>query len=143
MADTGYNWDAAWSYAKDAGGGDWDGDDIADSASIVSNTAISLDGYAACIIGVSLVEDNTGAVDSDGVDIYVLGHSGDGYEEITSGVGCPYRFNVLAVQNDTVNVQFSIDPRHYDDFLIAIVNNCGQTLTTTVQYKRATIPAAS
>lgn len=141
MADTGYNWDAAWSFVKDSGFGDWDSDAIADAGNRTSNTAISLDGYAACIIGVSLVEDNTGAIDGV-VTIYVLGHSGDGYEEI-GGVGSPFAFTVTPVQNDTVNLQFAIDARYYDDFLIAIENESGQELVTTVQYKRATIPVAS
>jgi len=141
MADTGYNWDAAWSYVKDSGGGDWDGDDIADAANMTSNTAISLDGKAACIVGVALYEDNTGAIDGV-VTIYVLGHSGDAAEEI-GGVGSPFAFTVTPVQNDTVHVQFAVDPRYYDDIIIAMENESGQTLTTTVQYKTATIPVAS
>jgi hypothetical protein len=143
MADTGINWPAAWSFAKDAGGGDWDADAIADGADIISNTAISLDGYVGAIIGVSLVEDNTGAVDADGVDIFILGHSGDGDEEVTSGVGSPLKIKLLAVQNDTVEFQFSISALDYDDFKIALSNDCGQELSTTVQYKLGSVPVAS
>jgi hypothetical protein len=35
-----------------------------------------------------------------------------------------------------------VDPKYYDDFLIAMENEAGQELATTVQYKRAVVTTA-
>ena len=140
MSDTGYNWDAAWTFVQKSGGGDWDDLAQADTGYAYS-AAMSLDGKAACIIGIELDEDAAGAPDANGLDIYVLGHSGEAHEEYTIGV--PFTFNVLAVQSDVVHLQFSVDPKYYDDFVIGIYNDCGVAIDTTVRVKYATIPAAT
>ena len=80
MPETGYNW-GAWAFAKDEDGGDWDADALVDDATEVSNTSISLDGKAACQVGIVLAEGNTGAIDGD-VTIFVLGSSGIADEEV-------------------------------------------------------------
>ena len=139
MADTGYNW-GSWAFVQDADPSDWDAEALADAATETSGTAISLDGKAACIVGVGLYEDNTGAIDGD-VTIYVLGETDVAYEETT--IGNPWCFNITPVQNDTVYTQFSISPAHYDNFKIAVENQAGQALAVTVKYKTATIPVAS
>ena len=138
-ADTGYNW-GAWAFVADADPSDWDDEALADNATETSGTAISLDGKAACIIGIIAYEDNTGAIDGV-VTVYVLGETGGGYEETTTG--SPYLFTFTPVQNDTVYLQFAIDPKYYDNFKIAIKNEGGQALAMDVRYKTATIPAAS
>jgi hypothetical protein len=139
MADTGYNW-GSWAFVQDADPSDWDAEALADNATETSGTAISLDGKAACIIGIGLYEDNTGAIDGV-VTIYVLGETDVAYEETT--IGNPMQFTITPVQNDTVYTQFSIDPRDYDNFKIAVKNEGGQELAVTVKYKTATIPVAS
>lgn len=144
MADTGYNW-GDWAFVKDDGGTDWDADALADNATEISNTAISLDGKAACIIGVGMLE-AAGAIDGV-VGIYVLGETGVAYEEvgatIAAPIGSPWYFTITPVQTDTVYKQFAIDPKYYDNFKIAIRNESGQSLAFTVKYKTATIPVAS
>lgn len=140
MADTGYNW-GAWAFVQDDGGTDWDADALADNGTEISNTAISLDGKAACLIGIAAYEDNTGDIDGV-VTVYVLGDgAGIAYEETT--IGSPYSFTFTPVRNDTVYIQFSVDPKYYDNFKIAIKNEGGQEIAFSVKYKTATIPAAS
>lgn len=139
MPDTGYNW-GAWAFVQDADPSDWNAEALADNATETSGTAISLDGKAACIIGIGLYEDNTGAIDGV-VTVFVLGETDVAYEETT--IGSPYQFTITPVQNDTVYVQFAIDPKYYDNFKIAVFNEGGQELAVTVKYKTATIPVAS
>lgn len=139
MADTGYNW-SAWALAVKSGGGDWD--DLAQAdANFAFSAAISLDTKAACIVGIELDEDAAGSPDANGLNIYILGESGEAYEEYN--IGTPMSFNVLAVQSDVVHIQFSVDPRDYDNFKIGIFNDCNVAIDTTVRYKTATIPVAS
>jgi len=140
MAETGYNW-GAWAFVMDDGGGDWDADALADNGTEISNTAISLDGKAGCLVGIAAYEDNTGAIDGV-VTVYILGDGGGiAYEETT--IGCPYKFSFLPVQNDTTYVQFSVDPKYFDNFVIAVKNESGQELAISVKYKTATVPVAS
>ena len=139
MADTGYNW-GAWGFVIKSGGGNWD--DLAQAdANFAFSQAIALDGKAACLIGIELDEDAAGAPDANGLNIYILGDSGDGYEEYDQGNSMS--FNVLAVQSDVVYIQFSVDPKDYDNFLIGIYNDCNVAIDTTVRVKTATIPVAS
>ena len=139
MADTGYNW-GAWAFVQDDDPDDWDATALADNATETSGTAISLDSKAACIIGVAAYEDNTGAIDGV-VTVYVLGETDIAYEETT--IGSPYSFTFTPVQNDTVYVQFAIDPKYYDNFKIAIKNEGGQEIAFSVKYKTASIPVAT
>lgn len=140
MANTGYDW-GAWAFAKDSGGGDWDADALADAATETSNTSISLDGMAACEVGIALAEDNTGAIDGV-VTVYVLG-SGGGIADEETTIGSPWAFTITPVQNDTVYKRFSVDPAQYGDFKIAVENQGGQELAVSVKYRTATVPVAS
>ena len=73
MAETGYNW-GAWAFVADADPSDWDAEALADAATEVSGTANSLDGIAACEIGILLT---VADVVLDGVvTVYVLGDAG-------------------------------------------------------------------
>lgn len=137
MADTGYNW-GAWAFVQESAS-DWDADLLADNATDTSD-ALSLDGKAACIIGIGLTEDGTGAIDGV-VTVFVLGETDVAYEETT--IGSPYQFQITPVQSDTVYVQFSVSPQHFDNFKIAVLNEGGQELAVTVKIKTATIPVAS
>jgi hypothetical protein len=140
MAETGYNW-SAWAFAKDDGGTDWDADALADNATEISNTPISLDTKAACEVGIALYEDNTGAIDGV-VTIYVLG-SGGGIADEEPAIGSPWAFTITPVQNDTVYKRFSVSAADYGDFKIAVKNESGQELAVSVKYRTATVPVAS
>ena len=144
MAGTGYDW-SAWAFVQDADPSDWSAEALADNATEISGAAISLDGKAACIVGVGMLE-NTGAIDGV-IAVYVLGETDVAYEEvgatIAAPVGSPWNFSITPVASDTVYKQFSIDPKYYDNFKIAIRNESGQSLAMTVKYKTATIPLAS
>ena len=140
MADTGFNWDAAWSAVTKSGGGDWTTLAVADNGN-AGSTAISLDGKAAVEISWSLVEDNTGAIDGV-VTIYILGDcDGTNYEEMTPGN--PFRFTVTPVQNDTVWGRCRLLGSDFSSFKVWMLNEGGQELSTTFKYRYATIPAAS
>ncbi len=140
MADSGINWDAAWTPLTKSGGGDWTALDVADNAN-AGSTAISMDGKACVEIGYSLVEDNTGAIDGD-VTIYVLGDcDGSNYQEMTPGN--PYSFKIRPVQNDTVWDRFRLQGLDWSSFKIWVLNESGQTLATTFQLRFGTIPPAS
>ena len=146
MAESGYNW-GAWGFVQKSGGGDWDDLAIADDA-LPYSAAISLDGKAACIISLQLVEDNTGAVVANSVTVAILGDTdGTNYEDLPglagAQVGCPYKFTITPVQNDTVFAVFNVDPKYYDNFKVVILNESGQGLVTDVRIKTATIPPAS
>ena len=139
MAATGHDW-GAWAFATKSGGGDWD--DLAQAdGNYAYSQAISLDKKSACIIGIELDEDSAASPDTNGLNIFLLGDSGDGYEEHDQGN--PLSFNVLAVTSEVIYLQFSVDPRDYDNFKIGIENDCGEAIDTTVRYKTADIPVAS
>jgi hypothetical protein len=146
MADTGANW-GSWTAVAKSGGGDWTALDIADDANAGSG-AISLDGVAAINFGVALVEDNTGAINGNVTVAILRDVDGTNYEDIPglagAQVGSPYKFQVLPVQNDTVYVAFALDAFQFGTSIkIWLLNEGGQTLTTTVKYQTATVPAAS
>lgn len=146
MADTGIKWDD-WNYVQKSAA-DWNDDALADNA---TETSDALDiavasPHAGCLIGGTLVEDNTGAIDGV-VTIYVLGlvgddgDGGDVYQE--PGIGNPWSFTVTPIQNDTVQFRFTISPLDYDKVKIAIKNESGQELAVTVEYTLGDIPVAS
>lgn len=145
MADTGYNWDAAWAYVQESAS-DWDDDVLADDG-IDTSDAIALDGKAGCLIGVGLKEDAAAAVTANSVTIAVLGETIDGYENILAvaagGLGSPYQFTATPIISDTVFIQFSVNPANYSNFKICIMNESGNSIKVTVSIKYATIPVAS
>ncbi len=138
MAETGYNWSAAWSFVQESSS-DWDGDALADNATDTSDP-IDLDLKAAARFGITAVEDNTGAI--NGVcTVYILGEVSGNYEE--PGIGSPYNFTFTPIQNDTVYIPFALDPKHYHKIKIAIKNESGQELAISVEQEDATVPVAS
>ena len=147
MADTGLNWDAAWSYViLDGAAGNWDGDASADD-DIQLSDPISLDGYAGCIVGISVEEPDGHAPAANSVTVAVKGDAGDAFENTLAlagaGIGSPQQITISPVISATVHRLISIDPRDYDDFEIQLMNESGVNLVTTIRYKRATVPVAS
>jgi len=145
MANTGYDW-GTFAFVQ-LSAGDWNADALADDGSAVSD-AITVDKKSAIMIGMAFYEDNTGAVVADSVTIAVLGTFNDTHYEDAPGlagaqVGCPMKFKITPVQNDTVYVQFSIDPRDYNLFKVCVVNESGQELAVSCKIKTADVPIAS
>lgn len=145
MANTGHDW-GAFAFVQESAS-DWDGDLLADDATDISDV-ITVDTKSAIIIGFAIAEDNTGVVADNSVTIAILGTFNDTIFEDAPGlagaqVGNPFKFQMTPVQNDTVYGQFSIDPRDYNKFKIAIVNESGQELAISFKIKDADIPVAS
>ena len=145
MAATGHDW-GAWAFVQESGS-DWDADALADDATDTSD-AITVDTKSAILIGMAFAEDNTGAVVANSVTVAVLGTFNDTIYEDAPGlagaqVGNPLKITLTPVQNDTVYIQFSIDPRDYHLFKIAVVNESGQELAVSCKIKTADVPVAS
>lgn len=145
MAATGHNW-GAWAFVQESVS-DWDADALADDATDISD-AITVDTKSAILIGMAFAEDNTGAVVANSVTVAILGTFNDTIYEDAPGlagaqVGNPMKFKITPVQNDTVHIQFSIDPKDYHLFKIAVVNESGQELAVSCKIKTADVPVAS
>lgn len=138
MTDTGYNW-GDWAFVEDEDGNDWNARALADDATEISAAANSLDGIAACEVGLALAEDDTGAIDGVAT-VYVLG---GGIDDEEPGVGSPFAFTLAPVRNDTVYKRFAVDPAMYGDFKLAVKNEAGQELAVSVKVRTATIPLAT
>ena len=118
MAATGHDW-GAWAFVQESAS-DWDADLLADDATDISD-AITVDTKSAILIGMAFYENNTGAVAANSVTVAILGTFNDTLYEDAPGlagaqVGNPYKFIITPVQNDTVYIQFSIDPKDYNLF---------------------------
>lgn len=145
MANTGHD-HGAFAFVQ-LSAGDWDADALADDG-IATSDAITVDKKSAIIVGMAFAEDNTGAVVANSVTIAILGTFNDTIYEDAPGlagaqVGNPMKFKITPVQNDTVYIQFSIDPRDYNLFKISVVNESGQELAVSCMYKTADVPVAS
>ena len=147
MADTGYNWLTLTHFQVAAA--DVDGTAVNDQAAITCD-ALDLDGKAACEVAVYVVEDNTGACDGD---VYIsvlrsdLDPDSEGYQvgPTTGPVYTDPVYGVILdpVQNTTRKTTFSVDPATVSKFKLHILNDSGQQLHVTANYKFATIPVAS
>jgi len=138
MADTGYNWDDTWTNSgqNDAA--------LANDAGLASST-ISLDGKAACLVSISLEEEDANTPDGGPVTVYVK-HGADDTINFESQLygGSPWSFTIVpTTASQTVRKVFVVDAGSYDDFQVYVYNECGYELQLTIQHKFATIPAAS
>ena len=140
MAETGYNWDAAWTPVPEEDTTDWTDITQADASGAQSDP-IDNDIKASTIVSLKMVEDNTGAIDGL-VTIYILGDTdGTIYEDVTNGN--PVSWDVTPVQSATVVTRFRILGSDYHRFRIHIQNESGQELVTTMKFEQSTIPVAS
>lgn len=145
MPNTGHDW-GAFAFVQESAS-DWDGDLLADDGTDTSD-AITVDTKSAMIIGMAFAEDNTGAVVANSVTVAILGTFNDTIFEDAPGlagaqVGNPFKFKITPVQNDTVYIQFSINPTDYNLFKIAVVNESGQELAVSCMIKTSDVPVAS
>ena len=137
MADTGFNWDAAWS-AIDAAIVLTQGGTVTDTSD-----AISLDGKAACEVSID-ADYSDHAKATAGLSVYLLRDvNGTDYEAVTD---LPWGFEMIFTQNSTNRRTFTVDPGSVGSFKILLVwgNTTGSsavTVATSVRY--ATIPVAS
>jgi len=141
MADTGYNWSAV-AHATYNTGTDVDGIAVNDEATLTTDE-IDLDDKAGCEVSVGVVEDNTGACDGDAY-VYVLRSDLDpdseGWQTIDDAVA---GYAIDATQNAERIITFAVDPGQVGGFKILVDNDSGQQLAVTINYRTATIPAAS
>ena len=83
-----------------------------------------------------------GAVDGV-VTVYILGDiDGTNYEQ-ADGTGNPYAFTYLPIASDTIYIRFRVLGTDYSAFRVHLQNECGQTTTTTMKFRQATMPVAS
>jgi hypothetical protein len=146
MANTGIKW-GSYAFAQ-ISAADWDGVAINDDAGQLSD-ALDIDLKVPCQIGITIVEDNTGAVVANSVTIAILTTpDGTNWEDppglAGAQVGSPYKFVVTPVQNDTVYITFAILAGQFGpDPKIYILNESGQQLVVDVKYRTADVPVAS
>ncbi len=150
MADSGVNWPAAdGGLFFEVSATDVDDTAVADGAAITCD-AVELDVKASCEIGVSVVEDNTGACDGN---VYISILRTDNAEDaeafqVGPTTGPVYTDPVWGptidpVQNTTRRATFTIMGIQVSRFKLHILNDSGQELAVTASYKLSSIPAAS
>ena len=143
MAATGASW-GAWGYADYSSGTTFNDVTINDNATQTSD-AIDLTGKAGCEVGIKSVG-GSGTV--DGVltisVLYATGDDGGGTEEFEdTSYGQPWSFTHEPTDDQTSRVAFFIDPVLHRKFKVHLNNTSGITLTNTVEYRTAVMPAAS
>lgn len=137
MADTGFNWDAAWTTLDAA--------IVLTTGGTVNDTsaAISTDGKAVCIVSIDTDYSNH-AKATGGLSIYILRDiNGTDYEAIGDN---PWGFEMVFTQNDTNRRAFAIDCSGINSFKIyqAWANTTANAVATTAtSYIFGTVPVAS
>lgn len=137
MADTGYNWDAAWS-AIDAAIVLTQGGTTTDPSA-----TLDLDGKAACLISIDADYSNH-AKATAGLFVYITRETGDGSIEV-EGDG-PWGFEMPFTQNGTNRRVFFLSAAQYQKFQVFLDwdNSTGSSVATVrTDIKYATIPVAS
>jgi hypothetical protein len=137
MADTGYNWDAAWT-AIDAAIALTQGGVTTDTSA-----EIDLDGKAACLISIDTDYSNH-AKATGGLFIYLLRETGDDSDEAEADG--PWGFEMPFTQNGTNRRVFFISAAQFQKFKLHLDwdNSTGSSVATTrTDIKYATIPVAS
>jgi glutathionyl-hydroquinone reductase len=146
MTDTGFKPSATHAFVQ-KGASDWSADALADDACEVSD-AMEPGVVAGRTFFIKAVEDNTGAI--NGVCTVAILEDSDGtnYENqpglAGAQVGGPDKFQFTPVQNDTVYVPpFTVSALYHHKYKVAVLNESGQELAISVEYKDVTVPAAS
>jgi len=140
MADTGFNWDAAWTEIIAAKvltqGGD----------TTYTSTAIDLDVKAACEISID-TDYSAHALSGTGLVVSILRECGTGdYEDPDGNTDLPWGFEMVHTNAGTNRKAFTLNAGQYSKFKIHLSweNATGSSVATTdIDIKYATIPAAS
>lgn len=137
MADTGYNWDAAWT-AIDAA------IVLTQGGTVIDNSAtLDLDGKAACLISID-TDYSDHAKATGGLSVFIVREVGDGNFEVEADG--PWGFEMVFTQNATNRKVFFLDAGQWQKFQIHLDwdNSTGSSVATTkTDIKYATIPVAS
>ena len=137
MADTGYNWDAAWTEVVAA--------NVLTTGGTTTYTSevLSLDGKAACEISID-TDYSDHAKATGGLFVYILREIGTGdYEAEVDG---PWGFEMPFQQNSFGRRAFILSAAQWNDFKIHLDwdNSTGSSAATSdVDIRYATIPVAS
>lgn len=128
----GYDW-GDWAFAQYSSA-DVDAVALADGSTLTV-AEISLNGKAACEVGVTAVEDNTGSVDGK-VRVYVLGYGATGWQAAQDGPAFAGQLN--SAQNAFRHLSFSVSPAEFGSFKVLVENDCGQEVAVSLKYRTAT-----
>ncbi len=137
MADTGYNWDAAWSPIDAAivltqGGTTTD-----------SSATLDLDGKAAALISID-ADYSDDAKATGGLFVYIFRETGDGSFE--AEIDAPWGFEMPFVQNGVGRVTFQLSASQFQKFKVFLDwdnSTGGAVVTVRTDIKYATIPVAT
>ena len=141
MADTGFNW-GSLAHVTYSTGSDVDGVAVNDEATLTTD-AVDLDDVAACEVSVEAYEDNTGATNGD-IHVYLLRSNLDPDSEGWQDINDASEVAVISIdQNTTRRKTFPVDPGEVGSFKLLVDNDCGQQVAVTINYRTATVPAAS
>jgi len=136
MADTGYNWDAAWT-PIDAAITLTTGATVDDTSAV-----ISLDGKAACEVSID-ADYSDAAMTGAGLKVYLLRDvNGTDYEALLDQ---PWHFEMPFAQNLTRRRAFKVDPSDMGSFKILLYwwNTTASSVVVATSVRYATIPVAS
>lgn len=138
MADTGYNWDAAWTEVVAA-----TAQQEGEASIVYTSDTLSLDGKAACEISIDTDYSNHPKA-TGGLFVYILRECGTGdYEAEADG---PWGFEMAFTQSGTNRKVFALSGSQFNDFKIHLDWDNSTTdavATTDIDIRYATIPAAS
>jgi len=139
MANTGIKRDA-WAAVQKSGGGDWTALAVIDNANAGSG-AIAFATKTSVKIGYSLTA-GAGAIDGL-VTIYVLNEVADGDYQIYPDDPA-YSFQIEPAESKTIRDWFTLHADEWGDSVkIWMLNESGQSLTTTFKFQTADVPVAS
>ena len=140
MADTGYNWDNAWTEVV-AGNALTNG-----GTTVYTSGVISLDAKAACEISID-TDYSAHALSGTGLVVKILRECGTGdYEDSVNNTDVPWQFEMVHTNSGTNRKVFALSASQYMDFKIHLSwdNATGSSVATTdIDIRYATIPVAS
>ncbi len=137
MADTGFNWDAAWTVV-DAAIVLTQGGTINDSS-----ITLDLDGKAACLISID-ADYSDHAKATGGLFVYIFKETGSG--DFEAEIDLPWGFEMPFVQNGVGRRTFALQASQFQKFKIHLDwdNSTGSSVATVqTDIKYATVPVAS
>ncbi len=139
MADSGFNWDAAWTPVPEEDTTDWTSIALTDTSGARSDP-ISNDVKAATEVSL-LCAGGTGTVDGVMTISVLRDVDGTNYEDTT--YSSPWSFSFTPTVSQTAYKTFTVSAADVSNFRIYVQNESGITCTNTLKFRQATIPVAS